>query len=39
MNLGKVEKTGLEIAKTLCARDYKGFTASFQLMNGVIEWK
>ena len=39
MNLKKIEKTDLEIAKTLCARDYKGFTTTFQLMNGVIEWK
>lgn len=40
MNLKKIEKTEMKIAKTLCARDCKGYTTGFQFMNGVIEkWK
>ena len=37
LNYNKVEKVDLKVAKTLCARDYKGYSNSFQFMNGVIE--
>jgi len=37
LNYNEVEKFDMSIAKTLCARDYKGFTTGFQFMNGVIE--
>lgn len=39
LNYRKIDKVGLPIAKTLCARDYKGFGTGFDTMNGVIEWK
>jgi hypothetical protein len=35
MNYNKVEKVDNDVAKTLMARDYKGF--GNQAMNGVIE--
>lgn len=37
MNKKKIEKTE-EIAKTLLARDHKGFGTGNETMNGVIEW-
>ena len=37
LNYNHVDKIGNDVAKTLCARDYKGF--GNQSMNGVIEWK
>ncbi len=37
LNYKQIKKTGNEIAKTLCARDYKGFGTGFDTMNGVIE--
>ena len=37
LNLKRIEKTNCKIAKTLCARDYKGFGTGFDTMNGVIE--
>lgn len=37
LNYKKVAKTSVEIAKTLCARDYKGFGTGFDTMNGVVE--
>lgn len=37
MNYKRVEKLNVDKAKTLCARDYKGFGTGFDTMNGVIE--
>lgn len=39
LNYNYVDKVGNDTAKTLCARDYKGFGTGFDTMNGVIEWK
>lgn len=39
LNYNRVDKVGNDVAKTLCARDYKGFGTGFDTMNGVIEWK
>lgn len=36
MNLNKVEKVDNDVAKTLCARDYKGFGTGFDVQNGII---
>ena len=36
MNYNRIDKVS-DIAKTLCARDYKGFGTGFDTMNGVIE--
>ena len=36
MNLNKVEKVDNDVAKTLCARDYKGFGTGFDIQNGII---
>ena len=37
MNYNRIEKIDNDVAKTLCARDYKGFGTGFDVMNGVIE--
>ena len=37
LNYNHVNKIGNDVAKTLCARDYKGFGTGFDTMNGVIE--
>lgn len=39
LNYRRIDKVELPVAKTLCARDYKGFGTGFDTMNGVIEWK
>lgn len=39
VNLCRIEKIGCKIAKTLCARDSKGFGTGWDTMNGVIECK
>jgi site-specific DNA-cytosine methylase len=39
LNYKRIEATNCSIAKTLCARDYKGFGTGFDTMNGVIEWQ
>lgn len=39
LNYRRIDKVNLPVAKTLCARDYKGFGTGFDTMNGVIEWK
>lgn len=39
MNYNFVDKYDIDVAKTLCARDYKGFGTGFDTMNGVIEWE
>ena len=39
LNYRRIDKVGLPVAKTVCARDYKGFGTGFDTMNGVIEWK
>ena len=37
MNYNKVKKVDNDVAKTLMARDYKGFGTGFDVQNGVIE--
>lgn len=37
LNYNKIDKVGATVAKTLCARDYKGFGTGFDTMNGVLE--
>ena len=37
LNYNHVDKIGNDVAKTLCARDYKGLDNYGS--NGVIEWK
>lgn len=37
MNYKRVDETNLKVAKTLCARDYKGFGTGYDTMNGVVE--
>ena len=37
MNRKMIKKRNAAVAKTLCARDYKGFGTGFDTMNGVIE--
>lgn len=39
MNYKTIQKVNRSIAKTLCARDFKGFGTGFDTMNGVIEWR
>ena len=39
LNYQRIEKTDVKVAKTLCARDYKGFGTGFDTMNGVITCK
>ena len=39
LNARKIYKVNCSVAKTLCARDYKGFGTGFASMNGVIEKK
>ena len=36
LNYNRIDKK-TNVAKTLCARDYKGFGTGFDTMNGVIE--
>ena len=38
MNYHEVRQI-VDIAKTIMARDYKGFSSGFDSTNGVIEWK
>ena len=37
MNRSRGEKVDNDVAKTLMARDYKGFGTGFDVQNGVIE--
>ena len=37
LNYNRVDVIGNICAKTLCARDYKGFGTGFDTQNGVIE--
>ena len=37
MNYRRVETTGNKVAKTLMARDCKGFGTGFDVQNGVIQ--
>ena len=37
MNYKRIDSIGNETAKTLMARDYKGFGTGFDVQNGVIE--
>ena len=39
MNRKRIEKVNNDVAKTLMARDYKGFGSGFEVQNGVIEWQ
>ena len=39
LNYKKIEQTGTEVAKTLCARDYKGYGTGWDTMNGVLQKK
>ena len=39
MNYKTVKETDTQVAKTLCARDDKGFGAGYYMQNGVVEWK
>lgn len=39
LNYNHVDKIGNDVAKTLCARDYKGFGTGFDTINGLIELK
>lgn len=34
-----VEKIPTKIAKTIMARDFKGFSSGFDSTNGVLEWR
>ena len=34
-----IKSANMPIAKTLCARDFKGFGTGFDTMNGVLEWQ
>ena len=36
LNYKRIYKTNCDVAKTLCARDYKGFGTGYDTMNGVI---
>ena len=36
LNYRKIEEVGVTVAKTLCARDYKGFGTGWDTMNAVI---
>lgn len=38
MNYHEIRKI-VDIAKTVMARDFKGFSSGFDSTNGVIEWK
>ena len=38
LNYHEIRKI-VDIAKTIMARDYKGFSSGFDSTNGVIEWK
>lgn len=37
LNLKRIDRVGVKVAKTLAARDYKGFGTGFDTMNGVLE--
>ena len=37
LNYRRIEEVNCKVAKTLCARDYKGFGTGWDTMNGVIE--
>lgn len=37
MNYKIIDKQNVDVAKTLCARDYKGYGTGFDTMNGVVE--
>ena len=39
LNYRYIEKRNVQIARTILARDYKGFGSSSETSNGVIEWK
>ncbi|MBO7733928.1 MAG: hypothetical protein J6S67_15295 [Methanobrevibacter sp.] len=38
LNYKIIKKLNCDVAKTLCARDYKGFGTGWDTMNGVVEW-
>ena len=39
MNYNKTDKIDIDVATTLCARDYKGFGTGFNTMNGIVTYK
>lgn len=38
LNLVRIDAVETDIARTLMARDYKGFGTGTETQNGVIEW-
>ena len=38
LNGKRIDKVGVEVAKCINARDWKGFGTGYETMNGVIEW-
>lgn len=38
-NYRRIDKVNVDVAKTLCARDYKGFGTGFDTQNGVVEYE
>lgn len=39
MNKKQITKTNADVAKTLCARDWKGFGTGYDTMNAVVEYE
>ena len=39
LNYKRIDKVNTPVAKTIMARDHKGFGTGFNTMNGVIKWK
>ena len=39
LNYKRIDKVNTPVAKTIMARDHKGFNTGFNTMNGVIKWK
>lgn len=37
MNYNEIQSLGNKVAKTICSRDWRGFSAGFSYSNGVIE--
>ncbi len=39
MNKKQITKTNADVAKTLCARDWKGFGTGYDTMNAVVTYE
>ena len=39
LNYKRIDKVNIPVAKTIMARDHKGFGTGFDTTNGVIKWK